>query len=75
MFPPPLLFSPSIPPQNSHVLLSQILQLPEHTVPYLLETVSRCISKTFFSCGINIFSCGGSRSTQLLSQPGGHVIL
>lgn len=43
---PPILFL-SLPPQNSLVLLSFLLRLPEHTVPYLLETVSRCISPTF----------------------------
>lgn len=44
-----LFFFPfSLPPHYCLVLLSFLLQLPEHTVPYLLETVSRCISPTFF---------------------------
>lgn len=40
-------YNPPLSPQNSLVLLSFLLQLPEHTVPYLLKTVSRCISPTF----------------------------
>lgn len=46
-FSSPPFYDLPLPPQNSLVLLSFLLQLPEHTVPYLLKTVSRCISPTF----------------------------